>query len=70
MPDPASLCPLCGTANRCAISAGANPSSCWCMQTAIAPAALAQASAMRTAGTPASQCLCPTCGAVTDTSSK
>ncbi|MET1537444.1 cysteine-rich CWC family protein, partial [Burkholderia sola] len=40
-PD-ASLCPLCGRSNQCAILAGIDPLNCWCMDTPVAPDALAR----------------------------
>ena len=43
LPDPndASQCPLCGKPNECAIAAGRDPESCWCMTATISPSALA-----------------------------
>ena len=55
----ASRCPLCGQANTCAVTAGLPPADCWCMDTPIAPQALA--------AIPAAQrrlaCVCPRCAA-------
>ncbi|MCL1142287.1 cysteine-rich CWC family protein [Shewanella gaetbuli] len=31
----ADICPICQKTNQCAISAGAAPSSCWCMQSEV-----------------------------------
>ncbi|HET6417601.1 MAG TPA: cysteine-rich CWC family protein [Polyangiales bacterium] len=34
-------CPLCGEPNECAIVAGRDPESCWCMSATMSPRALA-----------------------------
>ena len=41
-PDPndTTKCPLCGKANDCAVDAGRDPESCWCMTAAMSPSAL------------------------------
>jgi hypothetical protein len=36
----ASKCPLCGASNECAIAAGREPESCWCMTETMSPSAL------------------------------
>ncbi len=57
-PDPAR-CPLCGQSNQCAIEAGQPAAGCWCMGTAVDPAALAAVpDAARGLA-----CLCPRCAA-------
>ena len=42
-PDPndTTRCPLCGKANECAVAAGRDPESCWCMTATMSPSALA-----------------------------
>jgi hypothetical protein len=56
-PPDASLCPLCGRGNQCAIMAGIDPLSCWCMDVPVSPAALARIpEPMRNKA-----CLCPAC---------
>ena len=37
----ATRCPLCGSANECAIAAGKSAETCWCMTATIAPSVLA-----------------------------
>ncbi|WP_081474701.1 cysteine-rich CWC family protein [Acidovorax radicis] len=55
----ASVCPLCGQANLCAIAAGQPAESCWCMAPhTIAPAALAALPPEQRGKT----CICPACG--------
>ncbi|MDH4283086.1 MAG: cysteine-rich CWC family protein [Myxococcales bacterium] len=39
--DDTTRCPLCGQANECAIAAGRDAESCWCMNVIIDTAALA-----------------------------
>lgn len=34
-------CPLCGDANRCAVAAGQDAESCWCMSVTMNPDVLA-----------------------------
>jgi hypothetical protein len=34
-------CPLCGEANECAVAAGRDPESCWCMTVTMSPTAIA-----------------------------
>jgi len=34
-------CPLCGKPNECAVAAGRDPESCWCMTATMSPSALA-----------------------------
>ena len=34
-------CPLCGKPNECAVAAGRDPESCWCMTATMTPSALA-----------------------------
>jgi len=36
-----SKCPICGDPNDCAIVAGRDPESCWCMSATMSPRALA-----------------------------
>jgi hypothetical protein len=36
----ATRCPLCGSANECAVAAGRDPESCWCMTVTMSPSAL------------------------------
>ena len=52
-----SLCPLCGQANQCAISAGLPPESCWCMQTTVSQQALARLPSKARG----KRCICPAC---------
>ena len=33
-------CPLCDNPNDCAVAAGQDPESCWCMTAAMSPSAL------------------------------
>jgi hypothetical protein len=40
-PHDTTRCPLCGQANECAIAAGRDAESCWCMNVFIDTAALA-----------------------------
>ena len=35
-----SSCPLCGKPNECAVAAGRDPESCWCMTATMSPNAL------------------------------
>ncbi|MBW2940264.1 cysteine-rich CWC family protein [Zhongshania aquimaris] len=53
-----ALCPLCEQANQCAVAAGEDPSSCWCMYTVISE------NAKRTANQQgdSKRCLCKQCG--------
>jgi len=39
--DDTSKCPLCGMPNECAVAAGGNAESCWCMTATMSPSALA-----------------------------
>jgi hypothetical protein len=57
----ASLCPLCGGENQCAIAAGKPADSCWCNYATIS--AEAKAKAADSAG---ERCICPTCGQPTE----
>ena len=34
-------CPLCGKPNECAVAAGRDPETCWCMTATMSPSALA-----------------------------
>ena len=52
-----SLCPLCGQANQCAITAGLPPESCWCMQTPVSKDALA----LLPPEARGKACICPVC---------
>jgi hypothetical protein len=36
-----TVCPICGSANECAIAAGRSAESCWCMTAEISPDVLA-----------------------------
>jgi hypothetical protein len=38
--DP-TKCPLCGRPNECAVAAGQDAESCWCMTATMSPSALA-----------------------------
>jgi hypothetical protein len=42
-PDPkdSTKCPLCGKSNECAVAAGQDAESCWCMTVTMSPGALA-----------------------------
>lgn len=40
-PSDPKTCPLCGVANECAVAAGREPESCWCMSAVMDPGALA-----------------------------
>ncbi|WP_091813993.1 cysteine-rich CWC family protein [Marinobacter mobilis] len=55
----ANLCPLCGEENRCAITAGDDPASCWCQAPEI------EFTEAMKAAVPShlrlSACLCPAC---------
>ena len=33
-------CPLCGSDNECAVAAGRDPDSCWCMSVVMSPEVL------------------------------
>ena len=37
-----TLCPLCGTVNRCAMAAGKSASACWCQGVAFSAEALSR----------------------------
>ena len=39
--DDTTKCPLCGQDNQCAVAAGRDPETCWCMSTTIDPEQLA-----------------------------
>lgn len=56
--SPASLCPLCGQQNECAIVAGRPAQACWCMAARI-PAEVLAAIPPAARGT---ACVCPGCG--------
>ncbi|GAB2460043.1 MAG: cysteine-rich CWC family protein [Comamonas sp.] len=56
-PAIASLCPLCGGDNQCAMAQGLPPEQCWCMAATIPPEALA-AIAPEQRG---QQCICTAC---------
>ncbi|MDR0226060.1 MAG: cysteine-rich CWC family protein [Burkholderiaceae bacterium] len=55
----ASLCPLCGRSNQCAVTAGADPANCWCMHTPVSREALDRLAAEQRDRS----CLCPACAA-------
>jgi len=40
IPNDVSKCPLCGRANECAVAAGKDAESCWCMMATVNPSAL------------------------------
>ncbi len=40
--DDTTRCPLCGEPNQCAMAAGKDPETCWCMSEAIDPQILAR----------------------------
>jgi hypothetical protein len=50
--DPASICPACGAANRCAITRGEAAASCWCQQ---------QAAILPLPAANAASCYCSAC---------
>ncbi len=50
-------CPLCGEVNECAVAAGRDPESCWCMTATMSPDALAAISAEAQGKV----CICATC---------
>lgn len=50
-------CPLCGEANGCAIAAGRDPESCWCMTATIDPGLLESVPAEARGKI----CVCPRC---------
>ncbi|MEM7437043.1 MAG: cysteine-rich CWC family protein [Myxococcota bacterium] len=52
-------CPLCGEANECAIAAGRDPSSCWCMSAVMDAGALARIPAEAQGRV----CICARCAA-------
>ena len=39
--DDTTRCPLCGAPNECAVAAGRDPNSCWCMTATMHPASIA-----------------------------
>ena len=62
MTDPSDFqdttrCPLCGSDNQCAIAAGREPESCWCMAITIDPQTLAAIPAEAQGGV----CICEKC---------
>lgn len=40
--DDATKCPLCGGPNACAIAAGRDAETCWCMTVVVDPDAIAR----------------------------
>lgn len=50
-------CPLCGKPNECAVAAGREPESCWCMTATMSPEALAAIPAEAQAKV----CICADC---------
>ena len=58
-PSDTKSCPLCGEANECAMAAGRDPESCWCMNAVMDPAALASIPAEAQGKV----CICPRCAA-------
>lgn len=57
----ATKCPLCGEANECAVAAGRDPESCWCMTATISPTAIAAIPAEAQGKV----CICPRCASGT-----
>ncbi len=62
-PLDASLCPLCGRPNRCAVTEEIDPGGCWCMAAPVSPAALARIPEEARG----LACLCPACAALAGT---
>ncbi len=54
----AQQCPLCGSANQCAVAQGLPPEHCWCMTSTVSPEALARLPAAERG----QRCICPACG--------
>jgi len=54
-------CPLCGEANECAVAAGRDPESCWCMTATMSASALAAIPAEAQGKV----CICTRCAAGT-----
>ncbi|MEM8607674.1 MAG: cysteine-rich CWC family protein [Myxococcota bacterium] len=52
-------CPLCAEPNQCAVAAGQDPSTCWCMTATMDPDALARIP-VEAQGL---VCICPSCAA-------
>lgn len=50
-------CPLCGEPNECAVAAGSDPESCWCMSATMDPRVLASIPAEAQGRV----CICPRC---------
>ncbi|MDO4800107.1 MAG: cysteine-rich CWC family protein [Bacillota bacterium] len=48
-----SRCPICGKPNGCAVEAGKDPYTCWCMTTKVPPELRAQ--------TKGGACICKHC---------
>jgi len=57
--DDTRSCPLCRQPNECAVAAGLDPESCWCMTATMSPDALASIPA-RARG---KICICARCAA-------
>jgi len=50
-------CPLCGKSNECAVAAGQDAESCWCMTATMNPSALASIPPEALGKV----CICPRC---------
>jgi len=53
-------CPACGQPNQCAMAAGADPLTCWCMQVPVSQAVLDRLPAHERG----QRCICPVCARV------
>ncbi|MFK7975021.1 MAG: cysteine-rich CWC family protein [Halioglobus sp.] len=56
-----TLCPLCGNDNQCAMAAGREPETCWCMEAEFSKEALAKVPEEAVNKV----CICPACGRAT-----
>ncbi|MBY0411445.1 MAG: cysteine-rich CWC family protein [Burkholderiaceae bacterium] len=59
-PPPEAACPLCERPNACAIAAGQDAASCWCMTACIS----AQVLQAIVPGSRGKRCICPKCAQV------
>ena len=55
----ATQCPLCGKPNECAVAAGRDAESCWCVTATMSPSALASIPAKAQGKV----CICARCAA-------
>jgi len=60
-PIDTSKCPLCGKQNECAVAAGRDAESCWCMSVTMSATALASIPAEAQGKT----CICARCASGT-----